>query len=75
MVRYDLILALRRQRQKISEFEASLLYRMGSRTARATQRDPVLEKQGSKQASKQTNMLVQSVCTSDLIHLTATEEI
>jgi hypothetical protein len=29
----------------ISEFEASLVYRVSSRTARATQRNPVLKKQ------------------------------
>jgi hypothetical protein len=33
--------ALGRQRQVISEFEASLVYRVSSRTARATQRNPV----------------------------------
>jgi hypothetical protein len=33
-----------------SEFEASLLYKVSSRTARATQRNPV-----SKQTNKQTN--------------------
>jgi hypothetical protein len=37
-----LVPALRRQRQSdLSEFEASLVYRVSSRTARATQRDPV----------------------------------
>jgi hypothetical protein len=35
-----LIPALRRQRQKITELEASLVYRLSSRTARATQRNP-----------------------------------
>jgi hypothetical protein len=30
--------------RRISEFEASLVYRVSSRTARATQRNPVLEK-------------------------------
>ena len=30
--------------RQISEFEASLVYRVSSRTARATQRNPVLEK-------------------------------
>jgi hypothetical protein len=34
----------------ISEFEASLVYRVSSKTARATQRNPV-----SKQTNKQTN--------------------
>jgi hypothetical protein len=33
--------------RQISEFEASLLYRVSSRTARATQRDPVSKKKMS----------------------------
>jgi hypothetical protein len=33
---------------KISEFEASLVYRVSSRTARATQRNPVSKKQANK---------------------------
>jgi hypothetical protein len=36
----------------ISEFEASLVYRVSSRTARATQRNPVSKNQ---KANKQTN--------------------
>jgi hypothetical protein len=42
--------------RQISEFEASLVYKVSSRTARATQRNPVLKnkKQASKQANKQT---------------------
>jgi hypothetical protein len=39
-----LILLLKRQRQGISKFKASLIYRTGSRTARATQRYLVLKK-------------------------------
>jgi hypothetical protein len=44
----------------ISEFEASLVYRVSSRTARTTQRNPVLKKQKQKQNKtkqkiKQTN--------------------
>jgi hypothetical protein len=42
--RTPLIPALGRQRQAISEFEASLVYRMSSRTARATQKNPVSKK-------------------------------
>lgn len=39
-----LILALRRHRQTdLSEFEASLVYRVSSRTARAIQRNPALK--------------------------------
>jgi hypothetical protein len=38
-----LILAFRRQRQEDPfKFEASLFYRAGSRTARTTQKNPVL---------------------------------
>jgi hypothetical protein len=45
MVATHLIPALVRQRQvDLSEFEASLVYRVSSRTARATQRNPVLKK-------------------------------
>ena len=40
-----LILILWRQRQAdLCEFKASLVYRASSRTARATQRNPVLKK-------------------------------
>jgi hypothetical protein len=38
--------------RQIFEFEASLVYRVSSRTARATQRNPVLK---NKQTNKQTN--------------------
>jgi hypothetical protein len=41
------IMKLRRGRQ-ISEFEASLVYRVSSRTARTTQRNPVLKNQKNK---------------------------
>jgi hypothetical protein len=34
--------------RQISEFKASLDYRVSSRTARATQRNPVLKKQKTK---------------------------
>jgi hypothetical protein len=37
---------------RISEFEASLVYRVSSRTARTTQRNPVLKKQKQKQQQK-----------------------
>jgi hypothetical protein len=36
----------------ISEFEASLVYRVSSRTARATQRNPVSKKQKNRQAKE-----------------------
>jgi hypothetical protein len=38
--------------RQISEFKASLVYRVSSRTARATQRNPVSKK--PKQTNKQT---------------------
>jgi hypothetical protein len=52
-----LIPALGRQRQVISEFEASLVYRVSSRTARATQRNPASKNQNQikpKQKNKKT---------------------
>jgi hypothetical protein len=36
----------------ISEFEASLVYRVSSRTARATQRNPVSKKKKKKKKNK-----------------------
>jgi hypothetical protein len=50
-----LIPALRRQRQaRISEFEASLVYKVSSRTARAAEK-PCLEK---RKTNKQTNKIL-----------------
>jgi hypothetical protein len=37
----------------ISEFEASLVYRVSSRTARATQRNPVSKKRKRKEKKKE----------------------
>jgi hypothetical protein len=42
--------ALRRQRQ--AEFEASLVYRVRSKTARAIQRNPILGKKKEKKKKK-----------------------
>jgi hypothetical protein len=39
--------------RQISEFEARLVYRVSSRTARATQKNPVLKNQTNKQTNKQ----------------------
>jgi hypothetical protein len=36
----------------ISEFEASLIYRVSSRTARATQRNPVLKKKKKRKKKR-----------------------
>jgi hypothetical protein len=41
--------------RRISEFEASLVYKVSSRTARAIQRNPVSEKQNKKQKNKNKN--------------------
>jgi hypothetical protein len=58
----------------ISEFEASLLYRVSSRTARATQRNPVLkkprererrERERERQTDRQTDR--QTMTTASLI--------
>jgi hypothetical protein len=38
--------------RQISEFKASLVYRVSSRTARATQRNPVLKNQKKKKKKK-----------------------
>jgi hypothetical protein len=38
--------------RRISEFKASLVYRVSSRTVRATQRNPVSKKQKQKQNKK-----------------------
>jgi hypothetical protein len=38
--------------RRISEFEASLVYKMSSRTARATQRNPVSKKPKRKKKRK-----------------------
>jgi hypothetical protein len=37
----------------ISEFEANLVYKVSSRTARATQRNPVLKKKRKKERKKE----------------------
>jgi hypothetical protein len=39
--------------RQISEFEASLVYRVSSRTARATQRNPVLKKKRKKEKERE----------------------
>jgi hypothetical protein len=47
-----LIPALGRQRQRISEFKASLVYKVSSRTARATQKNPVSKKTKKKKEKR-----------------------
>jgi hypothetical protein len=47
------ILIFRRQRQvDLCEFKASVVYRVSSRTARATQRNPVSKNKKTKQMNK-----------------------
>jgi hypothetical protein len=48
--------ALRRQRQAdLCEFEASLVYRVSSRTGRATQRNPVCKNKNKNQNNSSNN--------------------
>jgi hypothetical protein len=42
-----------KQRQAVSEFKASLVYRMSSRTARAMQRNPVSKNKTKNKTKKQ----------------------
>jgi hypothetical protein len=44
--------------RRISEFEASLVYRVSSRTARATQRNPVSKNQKKKKKKKKVLILL-----------------
>jgi hypothetical protein len=53
---------LRGRSRRIFEFEANLVYRMSSRTARTTQRNPVLEKK-----KKDNTILFSSACPQVLI--------
>jgi hypothetical protein len=53
----------------ISVFEASLVYRVSSRTAMATQRNPVLKKQNNKKTNKKrTKLLAISYYVHDLLN-------
>ena len=55
-------MAPKRQRQvELCEFKASLVYRVSSRTARATQRNPVLKNQPTNQPTNQTRKPNRSV--------------
>jgi hypothetical protein len=51
--RMPVIPALGRQRRQISEFEASLVDRVSSRTASTAQRNPVSKNQPNKQKDRQ----------------------
>jgi hypothetical protein len=50
--------------RQVSEFEASLVYRVSSRTARATQRNPVSKKQKTKKKKQKTKKQKQRSSTS-----------
>jgi hypothetical protein len=52
---------------RFSEFEYSLVYRVSSRTARATQRNPVSKNNNNKKAKN----LVLCVCSAVFCHVTA----
>jgi hypothetical protein len=45
--------------RRISEFKASLVYRVSSRTARTIQKNPVLKKQNKKEKKKEINAIQQ----------------
>jgi hypothetical protein len=67
MWRTPLIPALRRQRQADFEFEASLVYRVSSRTARAIQRNLVSKKPKKKKKKKK-----KKVCFYDTMYFSPT---
>jgi hypothetical protein len=49
--------------RRISEFEATLVYRMSSRTDRATQRNPVLEKKNKTENNKNKRICIKNEFT------------
>jgi hypothetical protein len=53
--------------RRISEFEASLVYRVSSRTARATQRNPVSKKKKEKIEREKKKKRSHSQCGSFLL--------
>jgi hypothetical protein len=46
--------------RRISEFKASLVYRVSSRTARATQRNPVLKNKTKQNKTKEKKLVLVS---------------
>jgi hypothetical protein len=52
--------------RQISEFEASLVYKVSSRTARATQRNPVSKKQNKKKSQKRAKDIAVVECLSSM---------
>jgi hypothetical protein len=51
--------------RRISEFEASLVYKVSSRTAGATQRNPVSKNKNKKQKQRQKNLKKEVVVVQD----------
>jgi hypothetical protein len=51
------------------ELEASLVYKVSSRTARATQRNPVLKKQTNKKDQKKRYFLTSSIKMMNLVNI------
>jgi hypothetical protein len=50
--------------RQISEFEVSLVYRVSSRTARATQRNPVSKNQNKKEREREKKKILYSLVSS-----------
>jgi hypothetical protein len=60
VVAHALIPALRRQKQAdLCKFETSLIYKESSRTARATQRNPVSKQNKNKNKNKQKTLTME----------------
>ena len=58
--------------RQISEFKASLVYRVSSRTARPTQRNPVLKNQKRKKKKK---TVLRFICSVPLFTLEKTQQL
>ena len=69
MVHIPLIPALGRQRQaNLCEFEASLVYKINSRTARATQRNPVSNQKEKKDGRKAGRQEGRKIWAGEMVH-------
>jgi hypothetical protein len=64
--------------RRISEFEASLVYRVSSRTAKATQRNPVSKNQKKRKKEKKARLykrsIVSCICPSRVLEWGEVEE-
>jgi hypothetical protein len=58
----------------ISEFKASMVYRVSSRTARATQRNPILKKTKTNKTNKQTTTTTKLLEKSPSLNSSCTTE-